>query len=392
MAATIAPFEQGDHPMKQRAWGAAALVLHALLAGCGGGADSAEATARPIAQAAAQRDATAAQAFQASDADVERLLDEAEARYPSIFLSHQPTLTAAPFRYRYYADSGLYFGVATQADMGYAVGGVYVLSEMFGPTPLHLGPLSVFLLSGATSTPEQDNGCRNHALFDRPGTRLSVEYEHTGTIAGNSRVDLIVLGPSIHGGRSTVESAIRTTSHLTSENRTIDRVTDTRFFGHQTGVGEITDLGFDSSTLQSTSFAGRRQDLVIEAYTAYPSGWVQREYALAAGQSITQPRLGSTITRVQPVAGGTPQVTTTAISDNDVISFVGRETITIRAGTFETCKFATHAADKPAEVTTKWMVQGAGGFRVKSETAVDGLLQHSMEATSFKLGDGRPLL
>jgi hypothetical protein len=378
--------------MKQRAWGAAALVLPALLAGCGGGSDSSEATARPMVQAAAQRSAAEVQAFEVSDADVERLLDDAEARYPSIFLTHQPTLAAAPFRYRYYADSGLYFGVATQADMGYAVGGVYVLSDMFGPTPLHLGPLSVFLLSGTTSTPEQDNGCRNHALFDRPGTRLSVEYEHTGTITGNSRADLTVLGASSHAGRSTIETAIRTTSHLTSEGRTVDRLTDTRFFGHQTGAGEITDLGFDSATLQSAWYAGRRQDLVIDTHTTYPSGWVQREYALGVGQSITQPRLGSTITLVQAATGGTPQVTTTAISDNDVISFLGRETITVRAGTFKTCKFDTHAADKPAEVTTRWMVQGSGGYRLKSETTVDGLLQHSMEATSFKLGGDRPLL
>lgn len=378
--------------MKQRAWAAAALVLPALLAGCGGGSDSSEGTARPVVNAAAQPSTTAIQAFEVPDADVERMLDDAEARYPLNFPSHQPTLTAPPFRYRYYADTGIYLGVATQPDMGYAVGGVYALSEVFGPTPLHLGPLSVLLLATTASAPDQDNGCRNHALFDRPGTRLSIEYEHTGTVTGNSRVELAVLGPGIHGGRSTIETAIRTTGRLTSEGRTVDRITDTRFFGHQTAVGEIIDLGFDSATLQSTTFAGGRQDLVIETHTSYPSGWVQREYALGVGQSITQPRLGTTSTRAQPVSGGTPQVTTTAISDNEVISFVGRETITVRAGTFATCRFSTHAADKPNEVTTRWMVQGSGGYRVKSETTVDGLLQQGMEATSFTLGGGRPLL
>lgn len=374
--------------MKQGVWGAALVVL----AGCGGGGGSndLEPASRTTAQTAPQRSATAAQTLGVSDADIERMLDDAEARYPSLLPTHQVTLTAAPFRYRYYADSGIYLGVATQPDMGYAVGGVYVLGEAFGPTPLHIGPLSGFLLATTTSSAEQDNGCRNHALFDRAGTRVSVEYVHTGTITGNSRVDLTVLGAGSHGGRSTLESTLRTTSHLSSEGRTVDRVMDTRFFGHQTGLGEITDLGFDSTTLQSTSFAGRRQDLLIEAHTAYPSGWVQRDYTLGVGQSITQPRSGTVSTRAQAASGGTPQVTSTAISENEVTTFVGRETITVRAGTFDTCKFTKYLVDNPNEVSTKWVIHGTGGFRVKSEVRVEGLLQQTMEATSFKLS-GRPL-
>ena len=169
-----------------------------------------------------------------------------------------------------------------------------------------------------------------------------------------------------------------------------DRVTETHFFGHQTGVGEITDLGFDSVTQQGTWFAGGRQDLTIETRTVYPSGWVQHDYALGPGQSVTQPRSGTVSTRIQAASGGAPQVTTTTISENEVTTFVGRETITVRAGTYDTCKFTSNLVDTPNEVKTEWMIHGTGSFAVKSETTVQGLLQQTVEATSVKL-IGRPL-
>jgi hypothetical protein len=83
-------------------------------------------------------------------------------------------------------------------------------------------------------------------------------------------------------------------------------------------------------------------------------------------------------------------VTTSSISENEVTTFVGRETIKVHAGTYDTCKFTSHLVDAPNEVKTEWMIHGTGSFAVKSETTVQGVLQQTVEATSVRL-IGRPL-
>lgn len=76
---------------------------------------------------------------------VRQLMDFAEAQYPAYFPSHPATLTAQPFAYRHYGETGVYLGVATQQNSPYTYGGVYVLGGPFGGAPVFVGHLTNFI-------------------------------------------------------------------------------------------------------------------------------------------------------------------------------------------------------------------------------------------------------
>lgn len=151
---------------------AVALVLSLGLAACGGGDDSATssdqhmaaaalpaATATEAAPAAAAaglraqalsttgRSAVRANALVAVDASAaaQQLLDFAEASLPGYFPTREATLSLPPFAYRYYADTGVYVGVALGDAAPYVSNGVYVLGGAFGDAPLYVGQVTEFI-------------------------------------------------------------------------------------------------------------------------------------------------------------------------------------------------------------------------------------------------------
>lgn len=74
-------------------------------------------------------------------AHAETLLDWAESSVfgPTYFWPHAATQTLGPFRYRYYAGSGIYLGVVTRQDPDYALDAVYALGGVLGNQGLLLG-------------------------------------------------------------------------------------------------------------------------------------------------------------------------------------------------------------------------------------------------------------
>lgn len=82
---------------------------------------------------------------QTSPALVERVLDFGERTFPHYFPGRPSTEYAAPFRYRYYGETGVYLGVATTAASGYPMNGVYVMGGPFGTQPLFVGTATDFV-------------------------------------------------------------------------------------------------------------------------------------------------------------------------------------------------------------------------------------------------------
>ena len=140
---------------------AAGALIAALLAACGGGAesgdtapapaaaaDTAEAAADALAATAARRSALAAApaglVIVDPQAATEQLLDFAEATFPAYFPGHAATQTLAPFLFRHYPATGVYVGVALD-DGPYSRGGVYVMGGAFGQAPQHVGTLTDFV-------------------------------------------------------------------------------------------------------------------------------------------------------------------------------------------------------------------------------------------------------
>jgi hypothetical protein len=99
------------------------LAVSALLSGCGVSSPPEDKVAVPVrtlsAQAASQAGTTSA------PVDLERLFDWAQARYPEFFPGVALTQSGSGYRYRYYAASGNYAGVADADGVS-----VYVLGPM----------------------------------------------------------------------------------------------------------------------------------------------------------------------------------------------------------------------------------------------------------------------
>ena len=86
-----------------------ALALAAILiAGCGGGSPEPEVFSAQAMRAA--QPAVAATSVTSAQA-AELLMNMAESTYSFLFPGHKTTLTAGPFAYRYYPETGMYLGL-----------------------------------------------------------------------------------------------------------------------------------------------------------------------------------------------------------------------------------------------------------------------------------------
>lgn len=336
-----------------------ALAVAAALAGCGGGEDTA--SVMPAApQAAAPMSALAAQSPAASTVAPEeaarQLMDFAESTFPAYFPGHKTTQSLAPFVYRYYPETGIYLGVVVTAGGGYELNGVYVLGGAFGASPLYVGPLTTFITpvgSGTGTGTGANNGCYDLALGDTQGTRSVVAYTYTGTITGTQTVTSVVGGIGTFEGVQARETAATTTGSNTIAGTTVALNTENKYYFNRTGDSELTQYG--GVTTATSSVAGFNILTTIKSVFSPP--WVSRQFTLGLGESLTE-TLNSVITTT--ISGfGAPVVTPSNFSYTSTTKYVGRETITVPAGTYSTCKFEV-TSGSPSTLTTNWSIVGNG--------------------------------
>ena len=160
-SASLSKFDVLERLMKSTSFTQLTLaVLMALgLGACGGGSESfaadVAATAAPAgprahvlslpastAQAAAA--AVASAAVEPAEA-ARQLMDFAEITFPGYFPPHPATLSAEPFSYRYYAETGVYLGVVTGANTAFVQNGIYVMGGQFGSAPVLVGQVTDYI-------------------------------------------------------------------------------------------------------------------------------------------------------------------------------------------------------------------------------------------------------
>ena len=114
----------------------AAVAVSAILTACGGGEETA---LSPQKVAAAMPKASALPGSVTSAAAAELLLDAGEIAYPSLFVG--------PFKFRYYANTNMYLGVAVTDGQGYTLNGIYVVGAGFGTlaSPSYQGVVTSYL-------------------------------------------------------------------------------------------------------------------------------------------------------------------------------------------------------------------------------------------------------
>ena len=99
-----------------------------------------------------------------------------------------------------------------------------------------------------------------------------------------------------------------------------------------------------------------------------------KRYSLAVGASATQTY---SITTTSTFTGLPSPITTTS-SQTETVKYLGRETVTVPAGTFDSCKF-----DLNNGASTQWTAAGNGaGVTVKTSSAVSGLSNVVLELRS----------
>ena len=348
-----------------------------VLAGCGGGADP------PPAAPALRAQAGALSAGPVSaQASAEMLMDVAEGRYSQFFPGHPATQSMSPFAFRHYPTTGIHLGVVVAAGTEYELNGVYAMGGPFGAAPTYLGPLSAFITPVDLSAGGIDNGCYDLSIYDSSGRQVRVSQAFSGSeSAGTTTIESQIGAVVDFQGRPSRETASTTTTSYTSSPiypSVFTTIDEARNYTNHTGDGELTYYGY-AFTYQTTRSPG----LTLSGTTLYSPPYAERRYRLAIGESAAQTFSSST---TNYPGGPSVQQTFTRIT-----TYAGRETITVPAGTYETCKFETVTPSTyQASIVTDWVIVGQGLLAKRVLDFGAGSSHQTTMATSIMV-NGQPL-
>lgn len=371
-----------------------ALAATALLAACGGGNDNAvtpeSAASAMRAHALSAKPSSAATAAVAAAAttitpeeSARQLMDFGESVFKAYFPEHQTTQTFGPFKYRAYS-SGILLGVVVTADPAYTLGGVYVMGGVFGNSPVYVGQLTSFITPVAPVDPDpgptgSGNGCHDLGLSETEGTHSTIAYQYVGPVTGNITTDLLIGGLATFEGQQAREATAKANGTTATAGVTVPIDTLVKTYQRRTGDAEMTIYG--SKFSNTSTVAGFTT--TTDTKTVNTPAWVDRSYALAIGQSLTTTQ-NSTITATTTITGSPvalpPTTTTSNSSTTQTVKYVGRESVSVPAGTYSACKYET---TNGGAVTTQWVIVGKG-LMVKS-VSVTGNITQTLQATSVKL-------
>ena len=213
--------------------------------------------------------------------------------------------------------------------------------------------------------PGASSDCLDASLFS---TQYSwhAEYVISGTVTVGFVADFVHTPNSSFEGQSAGELFVTSTTDtqigpVTTEVRTY----------HQLDGTDILELG--SITTLTVPFPGTSTSVNTPPKR-------DRRFSLGVGESSTVTYTATTTSSFE----GLPPVPPFSSVLTETVTYLGRETVTVPAGTFDTCKF-----DVGDELSTSWLAAG-NGFVVKSFTpAGEGLAETTLELQSATF-DGSP--
>jgi hypothetical protein len=359
----------------------AAVAAAALVAGCGGGDAPGFDAAPQAARAASAQSAVLLPGTSVTpDEAARQLMDFAEATFPTIFSGHATTGSLPPFAYRVY-PGGIYLGVVVADGTPYVYGHVYVVGILGGTlaAPRDVGALTSFItpvVSGGGGA-GNSNGCFDLSLADVQGTHTVIGYTYSGAITGTETVDTTVGALATFEGHSARETALITTGNHTTAAGSVAINTNGTTYSARTGDGQMTQYGLQ--TVATGSAAGFPITTTIR--TVYSPPFVDNQYSLAIGGSVTQSLAGTATTTVH-TGFGPDLVTSAAISGSaSTTTYVGQEQVSVIAGTYSACKYQVTTAGS-SDVTTSWFIVGKG---IPVKTTLSGSVSQTIEANSVVL-------
>jgi hypothetical protein len=359
-----------------------AVAVAAMLAACGGGSDTPTAATpqSAIETLRAQSAALAPMAVSATEA-ADQLMNFAQSTFPGFFPGNKSTQSAGPFAFRFYPETGVYLGVVVSATAGLNLHGVYVMGGAFGNAPVYVGPLTQFInvdIGGGGNPGGTGNGCYDLDLADTQGTHMQVAYQYLGTLTGTQTVDTLIGGMTTFQGNSAREATITTTGTNIASGFAVDGTFTLKNYNRRTATAEMTQYG----TVMSGSGSSQGMTVNMNMTSVFAPPFLDRQYALGIGETYTASQTIntsgsiSTMGFTQPISGSSTSTVST--------KYVGRETITVPAGTYSTCKLETTTSGSgSASTLTSWVIVGKG-ITVKS-VMTDGGTTQTIQATSVRL-------
>ena len=358
-----------------------ALFVSFLVTACGGG-DGADRQAQTVAVvgpsasnstghnavataqnngAAGSADAVAAagqrrQALAVRTPDATALFDWAERAFPQFFPSHRANGLFDPYTFRYYPENGNYIAVAGSS--------VVVLGPVTDGKIVNVGVLSDFACqvypgdcSPAPGPGGANNGCVDLALVDTAGTHIVGTTQNTRvadgthTTYGTQTTDYVVGNVTgFEGYAQARENSVILTITPPAPGTSFE--SRSKIYVQRTGDAEFTQYGSTGSTrtLIGTTAVTK---------TVYTPPFVDRRYALALGESYTATQTGTSTTTTSGIPGQPDSSSTTSFTFTSTVKFVGRETVTVPAGTYATCRFDSTTPGSTS-ATSLWVIDGKG--------------------------------
>jgi hypothetical protein len=215
-------------------------------------------------------------------------------------------------------------------------------------------------------------------LGETVGDTVSVVWDYAGAITGTQTVETKLIGLTTFEGNSAYEYQATTKGTNTVVAGNVTQTVDTfgKYYTRRTGDTEFTIYG--AVLTAQSSFGGFA--FSTETKTVYTPPYIDAQYGLALGQSLTQTYTGRVTTTTGGILGTPPTVTNTTATTSTVVKFAAIENVTVPAGTFRACRFESTGTSDPTAVSIRWLVVGKGA-QVKSQSP-DG---STISARSYKI-------
>ena len=178
-----------------------------------------------------------------------------------------------------------------------------------------------------------------------------------------------------NNSREVVISAIGST---TASGVQVATDIETRAYRLAASSGIVTEYG---ATARATLIANGVTGTSTSRSTSVPP-FVDSRFTLSGGQSLLQTGSITTATTTNGI--------TTTQTDNlsQTVRFIGIESVSVPAGTFNACKFEQVPTATPTDITTSWV--GVGNGVVLRTTAVSSLGTQTATARTIRLNGVAP--
>ena len=188
-----------------------------------------------------------------------------------------------------------------------------------------------------------------------------------------------VNAPTTFEGVSATELLAVTTGTNTTAGVTVPVDTETRTYRNAAANGSSTVYGVTGRT--RVSVAGFTVDTQFR--TVYSPAWVDARFTMNVGDTLVQTYTGTTTSTTPGLFGAPATTTSNTVTTSMTIRFLGIESVTVPAGTFNSCKFEEYETSSPANKSTIWFGVGNGAIFKTVTVTPEGT--QTTEATSLVL-------